>query len=146
MGILLYGKKKPEKTESLIKTWMILIDSNILIYSGDERYKHLRDLFKQPDTVISIITRLEVLGYNRITREQINYFESIFKLIGIIQIYNDLVDQAIYYRQKKSMSVGDSLIAATAKLYQCDLFTNNVADFKNIKDFKIINPLKQGNG
>jgi len=120
---------------------MILIDSNILIYSGDERYKHLRNLFKQPDTVVSIITRLEVLGYYRITPGQVNYFESIFKLIGTIQIDYGLIDQAIHYRQKKSMSVGDSIIAATAKLYQCDLYTNNVADFKNIKDFKIINPL-----
>lgn len=121
---------------------MILIDSNILIYSGDEQFKSLRQLFKQSGSVVSIITRLEVLGYYRITQEQVNYFESIFKLIGTIQIDDDLVNQAISYRQKKSMSVGDSIIAATAKIYQCDLYTNNVSDFKNIKDFKIINPLK----
>lgn len=120
---------------------MILIDSNILIYSGDEQYKHLRDLFKQADIVVSIITRLEVLGYSKITDRQINYFESIFKVTGIIQIDDGVINQAIYYRQKKSMSVADSIIAATAKLYQCDLYTNNVANFKNIEEFKIINPL-----
>jgi len=82
---------------------MILIDSNILIYSGDEQFKSLRQLFKQHGTVVSIITRLEVLGYYRITQEQVNYFESIFKLIGTIQIDDDLVDQAISYRQKRSI-------------------------------------------
>jgi len=62
-------------------------------------------------------------------------------VIGTIHITDSLIDQAIDYRQKKAMSVADSIIAATAKLYQCDLYTNNIADFKNIKDFKIINPL-----
>jgi len=103
LGILLYGKRKRGKTESLIKAWMILIDSNILIYSGDEQFKSLRQLFKQSGSVVSIITRLEVLGYYRITQEQVNYFESIFKLIGTIQIDDDLVNQAISYRQKKSI-------------------------------------------
>ena len=62
-------------------------------------------------------------------------------MTDIVEITETLIDQAIYYRQKKSMSVADSIIAATAKLYQCDLYTNNGADFKNIKDFKIVNPL-----
>jgi predicted nucleic acid-binding protein len=39
------------------------------------------------------------------------------------------------------MSVADSIIAATAKIYNVDLYTNNVADFKSIKDFKIVNPI-----
>ncbi len=120
---------------------MILIDSNILIYSADEKYKHLRELFKQADTAVSVISRLEVLGYHKITTKQAIYFGTIFQVIDTIQITDSLIDQAIYYRQKKSMSVADSIIASTAKLYQCDLYTNNVADFKNITGFKIINPL-----
>ena len=120
---------------------MILLDSNILIYSAEEKYKHLRNLFKRSDTIISIISRLEVLGYHRMTAKQLIYFETIFKVTDVVQITETLIDQAIYYRQKKSMSVADSIIAATATLYQCDLYTNNGADFKNIKDFKIVNPL-----
>jgi predicted nucleic acid-binding protein len=41
------------------------------------------------------------------------------------------------------MSVGDAIIAASAKIFNCDLSTNNVEDFVNIKDFKIINPIKK---
>ncbi|MGH2563877.1 MAG: hypothetical protein ACRDE5_05160 [Ginsengibacter sp.] len=62
-------------------------------------------------------------------------------MIENIPITDELIILAIDYRQNKSMSVADSIIAATAKLYQCDLYTNNVSDFKNIKDFKIINPI-----
>ena len=36
----------------------------------------------------------------------------------MLQIDNALIDQAISYRQKKSMSVADSIIAATAKIYE----------------------------
>ena len=120
---------------------MIVLDTNILLYSADHKYKHLRNLFKQADTAVSIISKLEVLGYHKITSKQIDYFETIFKVIDIIPITDDLVNQAIYYRQNKSMSVADSIIAATAKLFKCDLFTNNVMDFKTIKDFKINNQL-----
>ncbi len=120
---------------------MILIDSNILIYSAQEKYVHLRKLFKERDAVVSIISKLEVLGYFKITSGQLIYFQTIFSLVGIVQINELVIDQAIHYRQKKSMSVGDSIIAATAKLYSCDLYTNNESDFKNISDFKIINPL-----
>lgn len=121
---------------------MILIDSNILIYSGEEKHKYLRTLFKKDDTAVSIISRLEVLGYHSITLKQIIYFKSIFEVVNIISISNVLIEEAISYRQKKSMSVADSIIAATAKFYQYDLYTNNVADFKEIKDFQIINPLE----
>lgn len=120
---------------------MILIDSNILIYSAHEKYRYLRDLFKQENVFVSIITRLEVLGYHRITLKQITYFDAIFKVVEILQIDNALIEQAISYRQKKSMSVADSIIAATANIYNVDLYTNNVADFKSIKDFKIVNPI-----
>ena len=121
---------------------MILLDSNILIYSADEEFSFLRKLFQKPGATVSIISKLEVLGYHKITPKQSIYFYAIFKVIEILPITDDLINQAIKYRLKKSMSVADSIIAATAKLYQCDLYTNNVSDFENIKDFKIINPLE----
>ncbi len=95
---------------------MILVDTNILIYSAQPGNKHLRMLFKQKSVGISIISKLEVLGYHKITRQQINYFNTIFQLVTVFPITEEIVDQAIDYRQKKSMSVADSIIAATAKL------------------------------
>jgi len=121
---------------------MILLDSNILIYSASEQYKQLRELIKQSETACSIITKLEVLGYHKITPMQITYFEAAFKLINILPISDEVISQAIKYRQKKSISVGDAIIAASAKIYNCDLYTSNVADFIKIKDFNTINPLE----
>ena len=122
---------------------MILLDSNILIYSASEQHKDLRELIKKSEAVCSIISKLEILGYHKITAEQIKYFEAVFKVIDILPIPDEVINQAIKYRQKKAMSVGDTIIAASAKIFNCDLYTNNVEDFVNIKDFKIINPVKQ---
>lgn len=121
---------------------MILLDSNILIYSASVKHKYLRELIKKSETVCSIISKLEVLGYHKITAEQIKYFEAIFNVIDILPISDEVIDQAIKYRQKKAMSVGDAIIAASTKIYHCDLYTNNIEDFVNIRDFKIINPIK----
>ena len=122
---------------------MILFDSNIIIYSATEQHKDLRELIKKSDAACSIISKIEILGYHKITTEQINYFEAIFKVIDVLPISEEVIAQAIKYRQKKSMSVGDAIIAASAKIFNCDLYTNNEDDFVNIKDFKIINPLKK---
>jgi predicted nucleic acid-binding protein len=41
---------------------MILLDSNILIYSAMEEHKYLRKLIKKSNDACSIISKLEVLG------------------------------------------------------------------------------------
>ncbi len=121
---------------------MILLDSNIIIYSATEQHKYLREIIKKSDVACSIISKLEILGYHKITAEQIKYFEAVFKVLDILLISDEIISQAVKYRQKKSMSVGDAIIAATAKTFHGVLYTNNVQDFANIKDFKIINPIK----
>jgi predicted nucleic acid-binding protein len=41
------------------------------------------------------------------------------------------------------MSIGDSIIASSAKVFGGNLYTNNIEDFGKIKDLKIINPIKR---
>ncbi|MGP8214993.1 MAG: type II toxin-antitoxin system VapC family toxin [Bacteroidia bacterium] len=122
---------------------MILLDSNILIYSASEEYKYLRKLIKKEDAACSIISKLEILGYRKITEKQIVYFEAIFEIITVLPISETVINQAIIYRQKKSMSVGDAIIASSAKIFNGNLYTNNAEDFRHIKDFKITNPVKK---
>lgn len=120
---------------------MILIDSNILIYSAEEKYKYLRGLYTDDVCAVSMISKLEVLGYHSITKEQVAYFQSIFNLVDLVPITDNVIEQAVFYRKKFSMSTGDSIIAATTKLHGYKLYTNNVEDFVRIQDFEIINPL-----
>lgn len=121
---------------------MKLLDSNIIIYSAKEVYSYLRNIYKEDNVFISEITRLEVLGFHRIISDQENYFKSVFSVITLIPISTEIIDDAIKFRKSYNLSVGDSIISATAKLYKLKLYTNNESDFTGIKGLKIYNPLK----
>ncbi len=121
---------------------MKLLDSNIIIYSAKPEYSFLRKLFKEDSVFFSEISRLEVLGYNGITTEQENYFHSVFSIITSIPISNEIIDKAIEIRKNNNMSVGDSIISATAINTELILYTNNENDFRMLKSLKISNPLK----
>ena len=103
-------------------------------------------MIKNSEAACSIISKLEVLGYHKITPEQMKYFNAVFKVIDILPVTDEVINEAIKYRQKKSMTVGDAIIAASAKIHNCILYTNNEEDFVRIKDFKIINPIKKNTG
>lgn len=121
---------------------MKLIDSNIIIYSALKEYSFLRDIFKEKNVFVSEISLLEVLGFNRITETQEKYFTAIFNLMKTIPVSSEIIFEAIKLRKKYKLSVGDSIISASAINCNLELITNNVADFKKIELIKISNPLK----
>lgn len=120
---------------------MILIDSNIIIYSATEKYSFLRKLYEEDDTFVSNISRLEVLGFHKITTQQQKYFNSIFSFIEILPISEEIIDKAIELRKTYNQSIGDSIISATAIINKLTLYTNNEDDFKKITNLKVLNPL-----
>ena len=122
---------------------MKILDSNIIIYSAKEEYSFLRELYKEENVFISEITRLEVLGFHKITSTQENYFNSVFSVVTVIPISTEIIDDAIKLRKNYNLSVGDSIISATTKFYNLTLYTNNDADFSGVKGLKIYNPLTE---
>ena len=120
---------------------MKIFDSNLIIYSSQEDFEYLKPIIKQPDSYFSEISRLEVLGYHKITIADKSYFESLFALINSISVDKSIIETAIDLRQKRKMGVGDSIIAATALLYDYELHTRNISDFNWIVGLKVINPI-----
>ena len=82
-----------------------------------------------------------MLGYYKITDEQKKYFNSVFKVISAIPVSSVIIEEAIVLRQSKNLSVGDAIIAATAKINNYTIYTNNTKDFENILEIKLFNPL-----
>jgi toxin FitB len=119
---------------------MKIFDSNLIIYSSQDEFKFLKPIINQNDTYVSEISKLEVLGYHQISLIDKNYFESQFALLKIIPIDKSVIDTAIDLRQRKKMSVGDSIIASTALLYDYELHTRNTSDFSWINRLRIVNP------
>ena len=53
-----------------------------------------------------------------------------------------VIQEAIKLRQYKQMSLGDAIIAATAKVNEIPLATANIKDFKHLEELTLINPME----
>ncbi len=118
----------------------MILDSNIIIYSAMPEYAKVRSYLKENESelAVSAITKLEVLGYHKLSFEDKALFEDFFQTITVLPVSNYVIEIAIGLKQQKKMSLGDSLIAATALVNNHKLFTNNIEDFNGISDLSII--------
>lgn len=119
---------------------MIILDSNIFIYltNGSLDPKIIIDR----DISHASITKIEILGFSRIQANELLLLEELLNESYSLPLTDEIVDRAIKLRQRKSMSLGDSIIAATALINNCQLWTANLGDFSHIDDLKIYNPLQ----
>lgn len=121
---------------------MKLIDSNILIYAGEQQYAPiLLPYVTDPVNCSSIISRVETLGFTRITPKQVRFFESLFKILKVFPVDDQVIEKVIEIRQLVKLSLGDSLIAATALLQNAELVTRNSTDFVGVPNLKVFNPI-----
>jgi predicted nucleic acid-binding protein len=123
---------------------MYLLDSNILIYSAKPEYRFLQKYITSDAIIsaISISTVIEVLGYHRFLDEDKRYLESCIELLHVIEVSQEIGLKAVQLRQRQKMSLGDSIVAATALIHDCELVTRNVSDFRGIRDLRILNPFE----
>ncbi|MGC9526879.1 MAG: type II toxin-antitoxin system VapC family toxin [Limnospira sp.] len=121
----------------------MLLDSNIIIYSAMPQYSQLREFIAEFSPSVSALSYLEVLGYYKLTEQQLQYFEEFFEVAEVLPISQNVLIQAVALRQQKRMTLGDSIIGATALIYELTLITRNVDDFRWISDLNLLNPFDQ---
>lgn len=117
----------------------MVLDSNIIIYSANGN--SFEELFREKNLYASVVSKIEVLGFHKITAPQKENLEAFFDSIFILELTESVADEAISLRQKRNISLGDSIIAATALVHKLPLVTANVSDFKWIEELEIIHPL-----
>ena len=120
---------------------MFLIDSNIILYSYLPQYKYLKNLFAKESVFVSEISRVEVLGYHKLTRDEEIYFTNIFKFVPIIFPSQEVFDTAITIRKAHNLKLGDSLIAATALVHGLEIYSRNLKDFERVTNLNCLNPV-----
>lgn len=118
----------------------MILDSNIIIYSAQPDYILLARYLQanQNDVRVSLISTLEVLGYSRMSAKDKLTFEAFFGSVEILPISKEIITEAIRLRQQRKRSLGDSIIAATALLYDLPILTNNLPDFTDIPGLNVI--------
>ncbi|MBS3947748.1 MAG: type II toxin-antitoxin system VapC family toxin [Dethiobacter sp.] len=119
----------------------MLIDSNIIIYATQPEHDLLRQFIKKHAPAVSVVSYIEVLGYHRLQETERLLLEKFFQVSEVIPLSEPIVKQAVALRQRQRMSLGDSIVAATALAYGRPLATRNVEDFVWIEELTVLDPL-----
>ncbi|MFN4257117.1 MAG: type II toxin-antitoxin system VapC family toxin [Saprospiraceae bacterium] len=120
---------------------MRIIDANLIIYFAQPGFAWLNHHIQTDDTHFSTLTKVEVLGFSKIKPHEKLFFEVYFDSINPLPLTDAIIEKAIELRQAKKMSLGDSIIAATALVHGLVVYTHNTADFAGIVGLQLIDPI-----
>jgi predicted nucleic acid-binding protein len=92
----------------------MLLDTNVIIYSVQQQYPGLRDYIAEHAPLVSVVSYIEALGFAGIQQEERSALESFFADARLLPLSPMVMLEAVRLRQARRMSLGDSIIAATA--------------------------------
>lgn len=122
----------------------MIIDSNVLIYAAQPEHDVLRQFIREHAPAVSVVSYIEVLGYHRLQEVERRLLEKFFRAAEILPLSDAIVEQTVQLRQRRRMSLGNSIVAATALVHGRSLVTHNTEDFEWIEELAVLDPLSTG--
>jgi predicted nucleic acid-binding protein len=122
-----------------------LIDTHILINHTKGLHaasRFIEEVIAQQGFNISILTKIEFLGWEKHTAEGFRKCRDLIELANIYSVDEDIAEEAIELKRRGRIKLADAVIAATALANSLKLATRNADDYKAVKDLEIFNPLK----
>lgn len=116
-----------------------LLDSNVLVNSAKPELK-LQGWVSNPESVVSAISQVEVLGFHALLPDAKAYFEATFDLLPIIPVSAEIIAVAVRFGQLHRLRAADAIIAASAWLHGCTLVTED-AHFRRVLGLEVVSPL-----
>jgi toxin FitB len=118
----------------------MVLDTNVLIYSTKPGGERLRPWLDDAGAIVSIVSRIEALGYSGISVEEEAALQAALQSLPETGLSEVVAIRAIALRRERKMGLADAIITATALAHDVPLVTRNVDDFKHIAGLKLINP------
>jgi predicted nucleic acid-binding protein len=115
---------------------MILLDSNTIIYLSKELILVDAIFDDNEEYGVSVITYMEVLGYDFESTKEKEFIEELFSYLHIIYIDETIANKVIEIKQENKMKLPDAIICATAIVNNSLLITNDIR-LKNIKNLNV---------
>ena len=123
---------------------MYLLDTNIVIYFLEgklpPRAKAIVSNIVDISPNISIITKMEALGFNFPKSDEQETMENFVAGSVILNLNDTIVNKTIAIRKLKKIALPDAIIAATAIVNDFILVTRNTTDFSNLEGLTLLNP------
>ena len=117
-----------------------LVDTNILIAFLERSLPATGQDFVatviDTEFIISIINRIEILGYDDVSEETRNFIQ----LASVIELDKSVAEATINIRKSRKVKLPDAIIAATAIANDLTLITRNKKDFQQIPNVEIVDP------
>ncbi len=114
----------------------IVLDTNIILYllNGDEQ---LSAMLSGMELFVSVISEIELLGYNGIGEDDKLKIKFFLSECSIIFLDNEVKELSIKIKQKFKVKTPDAIIASTAILFNLPLITADKG-FEKISDLDLI--------
>ena len=117
----------------------MIFDKNVLIYLSKFMLKP--DRIFGNDDAISIITKIEALGFKFQNNEKHKLLLAICGELKVIPLTDFIPEKTIILRRNYRINLAEALIYATALVTNVPLLTNSIKDFKSIdRSVELINP------
>jgi len=112
-----------------------LADTNFLIYLHEGN--PIVEPFLGYNFGISIITEIELLGYKNINKSELSLLQLLINDCFLINLEDKIKLKTIELKQKYSIKLPDSVIAATSLIYKIPLVSADKG-FSNIEELDFI--------
>jgi len=121
-----------------------IIDTNILIYHlagvlTNQAENTFADALENGSS-ISIITRIELLGWQKHYPNSLKAAELLLQSVSEIPLHEEIIRLCISLRQNFPIKLPDAIIASTARYANVPLMTRNMTDFERVPELKTIDP------
>lgn len=117
---------------------VILIDTNVISrYFNDNLEENLISLLETSNFKISVITRIELLAWEKYNQNQLDIINDFISNCEVIALDEKIILKTIEIRKKYKIKLPDAIIAASAIVFGATLISLDT-DFKNIKGLQVI--------
>lgn len=114
----------------------IFLDTNIILYLL-EGNQELANLLNGMELYISVISEIELLGYQNISEEEMLKVKLFLNECQIIPLHNEIKDNCIELKQKHKIKTPDAIVASTATFLDMPLLTADKG-FENLSNTKVL--------
>ena len=117
---------------------VILIDTNVISrYFNDNLEEDLILLLEASNFKISVITRIELLAWEKYNQAQIDIINDFISNCEVIALDEKIILKTIEIRKKYKIKLPDAIIASSAIVFGATLISLD-SDFRNIKGLQVI--------